>query len=181
LTPSCSTTSGTTTYKGFSAPTGFGRTQGGEAVADKSASLDSAGMASGAFCPRPGDRGVRRRDGAVQFRRPSHLYVRKGHPVSRGQAGDRRRRDESASGAVGLRYDTRQQRPCCSRAITSLRSGTCWGYELCCVVVGCKSAEEVRLASRVARGYRALNESEHASCSRSAGNWPRVGAHYPEG
>ena len=90
---------------------------------------------------------------------------------------------KALGGAVGLHYDTRQQRAMLLESHHELAIRYVLGLpQLCCVVVGCKSAEEVRLASRAARGYRALNESEHASLltlgRKLAGEW---GAHYPEG
>jgi hypothetical protein len=54
--------------------------------------------------------------------------------------------------------------------------------QLCCAVIGWKSAEEVRSAARVARNHCALNEIDQASAltlgRKLAVEW---GARHPEG
>ena len=86
-------------------------------------------------------------------------------------------------GAVGLKYDTRQQRAMLPQSQHQLAIRYVLGLpQLGCAVIGCKNAEEVRLAARAVRGYRALSEAEQASAltlgKKLAAEW---GARYPEG
>jgi len=90
---------------------------------------------------------------------------------------------KTLGGAVGLKYDTRQQTAMLPERHHRLAICYVLGLpQLCCAVVGCKNAEEVRLAARVARNHRALSEIEQASVltlgKRLAAEW---GARYPEG
>jgi len=90
---------------------------------------------------------------------------------------------KALGGAVGLKYDTRQQRAMLRGSQHQLAIRYVLGLpQLCCAVIGCKNAEEVRLAARVARDHRALNEIEQASVltlgRKLAAEW---GARYPEG
>jgi predicted aldo/keto reductase-like oxidoreductase len=90
---------------------------------------------------------------------------------------------KTLGGAVGLKYDTRQQTAMMPERHHPLAIRYALGLpQLCCAVVGCKNAEEVRLAARVARNYRALSEIEQASVltlgKKLSAAW---GAHFPEG
>ena len=90
---------------------------------------------------------------------------------------------KALGGAVGLTYDTRHQRAMLLESHHGLAIRYVLGLPcLSCVVVGCKNAEEVRLAARVARDYRVLTEIEQATAltlgRRLAAEW---GARYPEG
>ena len=90
---------------------------------------------------------------------------------------------KALGGAVGLKYDTRQQRAILLERHHQLAIRYVLGLpQLCCAVIGCKNAEEVRRAARVAREYSALSEVEQASAltlgRNLAAEW---GARYPEG
>jgi len=86
-------------------------------------------------------------------------------------------------GAVGLKYDTREQTamlggPDYQPAISYVLGLA----QICCAVIGCKSADEVRLATLAGRRYRALSENELASVlARGRSLAAQWGVRYPGG
>ncbi len=86
-------------------------------------------------------------------------------------------------GAVRLKYDTREQRAMLPTDDHEAAIRYVLGLPgMCSAVIGCKDAAEIRLAARVAREYRPLNEAEllavTARGKQLAAQW---GHHYPEG
>ncbi len=90
---------------------------------------------------------------------------------------------KTLGGAVGLKYDTREQRamlPADEHEVAIRYVLALPG--MCSAVIGCKNAAEIRLAARTAREYRPLSEAEllamTARGKQLAAQW---GRHYPEG
>ncbi len=90
---------------------------------------------------------------------------------------------KTLGGAVGLKYDTREQVSMLSGDQHELAIRYVLGLPgVCSAVIGCKSAAEMRLAARSGRRYRPLSNSESASAQSHgkelAAKW---GRRYPEG
>lgn len=86
-------------------------------------------------------------------------------------------------GAVGLKYDTREQRAMLPTDEHELAIRYVLGLPgMCSAVIGCKSAAEIRLAARLGREYRRLAHAELASLeARGRELASRWGRRYPEG
>lgn len=90
---------------------------------------------------------------------------------------------KALGGAVGLKYDTREQESMLSADEHELSIRYVLGLPgMCSAVIGCRNVAEVRLAADHARRYRPLSDSESASAHRRgqqlAARW---GRRYPEG
>jgi aryl-alcohol dehydrogenase-like predicted oxidoreductase len=86
-------------------------------------------------------------------------------------------------GAVGLKYDTREQRAMLSRDEHELAIRYVLSLPgMCSAVIGCKNVAEARLAARLGREYRRLADTELASLeARGKELALRWGTRYPEG
>ena len=90
---------------------------------------------------------------------------------------------KTLGGAVGLKYDTREQTAMLPASDHRSAIHYVLGLpQVSCAVIGCKSVEEVRLATLAGRQYRPLSESELADVlaqgKELGAQW---GARYPEG
>jgi len=90
---------------------------------------------------------------------------------------------KTLGGAVGLKYDTRAQTAMLLQDDHRSAIRYVLGLQqMSCAVIGCKSVEEVHLATRAGREYHPLSETEMTSVlahgKELAAQW---GAHYPEG
>ncbi len=90
---------------------------------------------------------------------------------------------KTLGGAVGLKYDIREQRAILPDDEHEFAIRYVLGLPgMCSAVIGCKSAAEIRLAARIGRGYRPLSDTESASAltrgKQLAAQW---GRRYPEG
>lgn len=90
---------------------------------------------------------------------------------------------KALGGAVGLKYDTRQQKAMLRGDDYELALRYVLGLPgMCSAVIGCKNAAEIRLAARTGRKYRPLSDAELAALEargrQLAAQW---GKRYPEG
>ena len=90
---------------------------------------------------------------------------------------------KTLGGAVGLKYDTREQKAMLPASDHRSAIRYVLGLpQMSCAVIGCKSADEVRLATLAGRQYRPLSESELAAVlAQGKGLGAQWGARYPEG